>query len=161
MNGPDAYLREVIQYVPLRLLREHHIRAHRQCGARHERQRCAGMRDLREPVERGRAQAPIDQQAVVVAHEGEGHDADGGEDVFAYDGRRGEWGEWWASEVGGNPGGLKEDGKDDDEHADEGEAGGSGELVDVPVQGEREGDGERAQRNDELSVGEQRQYGYC
>lgn len=58
-------------------------------------------------------------------------------------------------EVWGDVRALDEDGGDDDEHADEGEGGCAGELVDVAVEGERVGDGDGAEGDDELAVSEE------
>lgn len=51
--------------------------------------------------------------------------------------------------------GADEDGGDDDDHAEEGEGGGAGELVDGAVEGEGVGDGCCAEDDDELAVGEE------
>jgi hypothetical protein len=55
---------------------------------------------------------------------------------------------------GWDVGALDEDGGDDDEHSEEGEAGSAGELVDVTVEGKWVGYGDGAECDDELAVGE-------
>ena len=92
------------------------------------------MCDLVEPVERRRAQAAVDEEGVVVADEREADHADGLEHAVAEEGEAGTRG---ALEVRRHVWAFDEDGEDDDEHADEGEARGAGKLVDVTIEGER------------------------
>ena len=115
------------------------------------------MRHLREPVKRRRAQAPVDEQRVVVAHEREADDADRLEDARA---EHGEALRGVALELGRHALALDEHGDDDDHHADQREEGRASELVDRPVQGERVRDADGAERDDELALGEKGEDGY-
>lgn len=87
----------------------------------------------------------------MVAHEREADHADGLEDARAEDREalRGV-----ALELVRDVRALDEHGGDDDQHADEGQPRGARELRDVAVERERVGEAQRAERDDELPVGE-------
>ena len=115
------------------------------------------MRHARKAVKRRRAQAPVDEQRVVVAHEREADDADRLEDARA---EHGEALRGVALELGRHALALDEHRDDDGHHANQREEGRARELVDRPVQGERVRDADGAERDDELALGEKGEDGY-
>lgn len=112
------------------------------------------MRNLREPIQSWSVQTPIDQQRIMVAYECEGYHANGWKQprskdrktfaLVAFEGR------WDLRPFDENRG-------DDNDHANEGETGSAGELVDIPVERKGVGDGYGAQGDYELPVCEQRE----
>ena len=110
------------------------------------------MRDLVEAVERRRAQAAVDEERVVMAHEREADHAYRLEHAPAEDR---EARARVAFELFGHVRALDEHGDDDDAHAHEREPGRARELVDVAVEGERVRDADGAERDHELAVREQ------
>ena len=107
------------------------------------------MRHFRKPIQRRCPQTAVNQQRIVVAHIREADHAYRLHDPGLYD-REPLLGV--ALEVGRDVRALDEHGGDDDDHPDQREPGRARELVDVAVQGERVGDADRAERDDELPV---------
>lgn len=145
--------REVVEDVTLRFIGEDEVSRDRERTARYEGHRRGDVGHLREPIQRRCSQASIYQQRIMVADERKANDADRLEDTRAHDGialRR------VALQFRSHMRALDEHRGDDDDHADEGEARGPRELVDVAVEGERVRDADGAERDDELAFGEPR-----
>ena len=126
-----AHRREVVEYVALNFVREYDVSRNRHDETRDERQHGRYMRDGREPVERRRSQAPIDQKRIVVADESKADDPNSLENPRLDDRKPFGWVTfqgwrylWAVNYYGGH----------DDEHPAERKTGCDGEFVDVAVQ---------------------------
>lgn len=107
---------EVVQDVSLCLGPEGEIPRQRHRETSQHADERAGVRDDGEAVEGGRAQRAVDQEAVVVADESKGYDADGREEAREME----EGFRDGATEGRGLTGPAEEDGQEDEKHGEQG-----------------------------------------
>lgn len=156
LRNTVTYPAEVVQDIPLRLVREDEVGRDGERGARYKRDERGDVRDFVEPIQGWRPQAPVDEKRVVVAHKREANHADCLEDPIS---EHGEARARVALQFWGDVGSLDEHGSHDNEHADECQSGCAGELVDVAVEGKRVRDADSAEGDDELALGQEVQHG--
>lgn len=64
----QAHLSEIVQDIPLSLIRKHHIRRDRHNQTAHQTNPRRNMGDPRKSIQRRRPQTPINQQRIVMTH---------------------------------------------------------------------------------------------